>query len=708
MDDSKLNKAVFDQNIDEVRRILKSGNCSLDDLDRDPPIIVCVSEEAGPHRKDDAKRCRILKLLVRNGADVNAQTRVSRLDKSTAAMLAAERGYLKCLQFLVESGADLSSTSPGGDTTLTFAVRRGHADCVKYLTKHMSATALNHVTDDGETALMLAAACREDTQCLQHLIEGGADLNIKDSDGNTALMLALINKSAKSIALLLEKGADVNTMSSKGDTPLMLALTRRYTEVVTPLLQHGADSNTVLPYGQTPLLFSLRKRYNRAIKLLLENGASANKVSRNGETPLMFAIENNRASWVTLLLENGADVNSVSQNGETPLIAALRRKYSKVVSLLLERGADINAVSCNWETPIFLALENHLIEAVELLLEKGVDINAVSNNGETPFMVALKNGHAEAVTLMLNSGADINAASNSGGTPFMLALKFNHKEAVAFMIRKGVNINTLSQNGETPLMLALKFGHTEAVRFLLEKGADVNSVSNNGLTPLACARSNHILDLLRHGLNPTISRKDRGFLHNKVCEGRRPVVRNLILNGFPLLDLNETIWPIGETLPTSPLAMSLYCNRPDIAKYIVINNFFTRYDIVSLCWDPEVRPSLHHDGQARECLEILDFLSARPQSLQNLCLVNICSALNQDFVRDVPCTVQDKDRWICKPTFRERVQSLEIPSSLKEELLHQTPTAYICCHSWNDIALGKRVRFEACHCGYCEGENGGC
>ncbi|KAK3758207.1 hypothetical protein RRG08_019680 [Elysia crispata] len=460
MGNSQLYRAIWERDTDEVKRLLASGQCSSngDDSFRDPPIIECVRlEHEKPARvvsssslssrddKEDIRSSEILKTLVQYGANLNVQSKSPWVHTgSSAAMVAASENLLGCLQILVESGANLSITSPNGQTALILAVMQGQASCVKYLTERMSLSMINYRDVNGNTALMHAASGLHSYGCLQHIIEAGADLDVKSENGYTALLIALKFSSTKAATLLLEKGAQVTKMNISESTTLT------------------------------------------------------------------------------------------------------------------------------------------------------VDI--------------------------------------------------------------------------------------------------------------ACSYPEKFVNLLRQGLDPTLSRDNRNCLHEMVLRRSTAVVRGLVMHGFPPLDLDCRRFPfyvlkspLSPLPPISPLSVAILLKRPHIAKYLIANCFFTHYDIVRLCWEPEISRSLKEtredatSHQARQCLDILRFLSTRPRSLYTLCLVTISSILSQDFALDLPHTPEDKTKWTCRPSFREKIELLEIPSVLKRALLHQTPSSSICCDSWDNICLEEEV-----------------
>ena len=201
----------------------------------DASIIMCLSAaHVGDNLEDDVRRCELLKELVRHGADVNAQGQTQK----TAFMVAAEHGFLNCLQFLTASGADLTITAEDQETALTLAVKNGKNGCVKYLADRLSASMLNHKNDDEKTAPMIAAS--RDGLNIEALLlaAAGADVNVEGQNGYTALMFVLMDRCSETALLLLKRGASISTITSAGHTPLTMS--RRDKDVLR-LLHHGPD-----------------------------------------------------------------------------------------------------------------------------------------------------------------------------------------------------------------------------------------------------------------------------------------------------------------------------------------------------------------------------------------------------------------------------------------------------------------------------------
>ncbi|GFR58154.1 ankyrin repeat-containing protein [Elysia marginata] len=272
MNKCKLSKAISSLNIKEIKLLLESGQCSLngDGYERFSPLIECITSEVSrrrygfdgkaargfTHDEVDARKCEILEVLLRNGAKINAPFVSDHsnfvLRGETAVMLAARRGYLRCLRLLVESGADLTVVSRFKNTALIFSVEAEQVECVKYLAEHTPASMLNHRGQHGMTALMCATFFSGENRllCMQHLIKSGVDVNATDADGKTALAIAVANGNTEAMTLLLQEKALVNSVSNDGLTVLSLALEnatfsfatyKSVVGVVNKLFQYGAD-----------------------------------------------------------------------------------------------------------------------------------------------------------------------------------------------------------------------------------------------------------------------------------------------------------------------------------------------------------------------------------------------------------------------------------------------------------------------------------
>ena len=133
------------------------------------------------------------------------------------------------------------------------------------------------------TALHHAAKCGEHAE-VKKLLEGGADVNAKDKDGDTPLRIAVGRGHYKKVKHLLEGGADAEAKDKDGWTALHFAA-KSGLPVAYVLIEHGADVGAREKHGWTPLHVAAYHGRADIVKWLLEAGADAEARNEKGETP---------------------------------------------------------------------------------------------------------------------------------------------------------------------------------------------------------------------------------------------------------------------------------------------------------------------------------------------------------------------------------------------------------------------------------------
>ncbi|MDD9899987.1 MAG: ankyrin repeat domain-containing protein [Alphaproteobacteria bacterium] len=125
------------------------------------------------------------------------------------------------------------------------------------------------------TALHNVACFSNNAAAIAMLITAGTDVNACAVPGkSTSLHLAAQNNKEKSVNTLLQAGANVNARNSKGETPLHMAAEKGHANVVLALIKAGADINmTDYLYRSTPLHLAAGKSHTNVIKELVHAGA---------------------------------------------------------------------------------------------------------------------------------------------------------------------------------------------------------------------------------------------------------------------------------------------------------------------------------------------------------------------------------------------------------------------------------------------------
>ncbi len=225
------------------------------------------------------KKADIVKLLIKNGADVNILDKQGKnaywfaqydntekisdiliengtntnvkLNKTNDLMVACKNGDLKKVQFLINTGIDVNLQNEKENTALIFAVKYQHKDIVELLLENNAY--VNIKVDGREHLLFYGIKQVLETKIIELLINNGADVNIKDDISDTALMYAVRNNNTEVSKLLIKNGANIDAVDTSGNT-------------FSATIYSGN--------GKTALVYATKNANIDIVKALLKSGAS--------------------------------------------------------------------------------------------------------------------------------------------------------------------------------------------------------------------------------------------------------------------------------------------------------------------------------------------------------------------------------------------------------------------------------------------------
>ncbi len=184
-------------------------------------------------------------------------------------------------------------------------------------------------------AIQFGDSSPQNIQEIRKLLDAGADINWRSSDGTTALWLAARKGDRQTIILLLDNGANPNIPQhgKQGLYPLDVCSSKLENEKDPRQLLLGRGSLTRMAQNESSqksydelgseLRLAARDGNKEKIQSLLASGADINWRSGDGTTPMWLAARSGRPDVVELLLNAGANPNIPSRANVYPLDVAM-------------------------------------------------------------------------------------------------------------------------------------------------------------------------------------------------------------------------------------------------------------------------------------------------------------------------------------------------------------------------------------------------
>jgi len=192
--------------------------------------------------------------------------------------------------------------------------------------------------------LVYAARGSDEIVFCRLLLDRGAQVDTRDSNGRTALSYCARLGNYYVCQLLLDRGAAVDSTDSNGRTPLSYCAELGHVSVCKLLLGRGAAVDAVDSRGCTPLSYYARFANYYVCQLLLDRGAAVNSTDFNGRTPLSYFAElhshdSSHQSLCKLFLDRGGKADLADFGGRTPLWYAQKWGVMGPVYQLLVRAS---------------------------------------------------------------------------------------------------------------------------------------------------------------------------------------------------------------------------------------------------------------------------------------------------------------------------------------------------------------------------------
>ncbi|KAF6793391.1 hypothetical protein CSOJ01_13951 [Colletotrichum sojae] len=392
----------------------------------------------------------VVDCLLNRGADARITT-----DSGSWSPLEAAYDFPAVLRLLLTKAAphlDYKRVAAFGDTEVTalfLTARSGSVESARLLLEHgdpdLEFAPSADIDEDnpaaGYTPLAIAAQ-HSNTDIVRLLLEKGANVNHRVQwRDQTVLHCAWTEET---VAILLEYGADIEAKDSNGTTPLHWSSTKENTGLIRRLANAGAKLEEADKFGQTPLISAVVSECLENFRYLVSKGSPINRTGGRFGSPLHSSCAWKPVKTLRFIAELGGDVNLWHGVQGTPLKAA-----------------------CIGRPEYQLSNARYLVE------EKSVDVNAESGYCRSIMGQAFLTGTTRIITYILENGGNIDATDGTG-LPSLFNICFRHTDVLEVfdMLLESysavVSIDTRDHTSRTILHCAALAGHLELVEKLVK------------------------------------------------------------------------------------------------------------------------------------------------------------------------------------------------------------------------------------------------
>lgn len=226
--------ACFEGDYDLIKFLIENG-ADPNQTESEHELTALHVLVDGPYKGQtitEAQRAEIIKLLVQKGADVN------RADKHQVAPVhkVALNDRPQCLDALIEAKVDPNVVFMG-ERAISIAARQNRDQILKRLLDYPQ-TQKDVQSQTGGTVLHFAAAGMVDSpECVNLLLQSGANVNAQDQRGNTPAMVACFFNKPTILKTLIQAKADLTLKNNEGKDVQALAADRDLDECKAVLQQ---------------------------------------------------------------------------------------------------------------------------------------------------------------------------------------------------------------------------------------------------------------------------------------------------------------------------------------------------------------------------------------------------------------------------------------------------------------------------------------
>jgi hypothetical protein len=177
------------------------------------------------------------------------------------------------------------------------------------------------------------------------------------------LFAAIDEQDTDLIESLIEGGADLSVTNHDDHTPIEYAACREYWNCVDTITDFKTDTNDTYHFGAA-LVYVVRANFLTRASFLLEAGAGIDwGIDEDNDSVLHFAVKNKNVEMIKLLISYGANINVLNDDDQTPLQLAFNQRFWEGIEAFIhhiktQQNEDVEddssklvEINASWDSP---------------------------------------------------------------------------------------------------------------------------------------------------------------------------------------------------------------------------------------------------------------------------------------------------------------------------------------------------------------------
>lgn len=262
------------------------------------------------------------------------------------------------------------------------------------------------------------------------------------SSAPPVISVAAFFNAVNCVQFLLDSGADPKKKDMLGRTVLHFAMASRNLEIVRLFQTALAGTNVTLSTADD-----------------------------DGNLPIHVACEFGFFDGVKHIYMNCGPKSFTAMNNSLtlPLLVAAYNGHLDIIKYFKDVGVNILDVDCNGLNALHYACAGGQAPVAQYLIENGINIDRTGHDTDTPILYAAQNGNLETVKLLVESGSSKYRQKNAKRSPMIEAAKFGHVDVIKYFVSKGADINMKNSNYETVTDVALNSENIDVIKYLVKE-----------------------------------------------------------------------------------------------------------------------------------------------------------------------------------------------------------------------------------------------